>query len=216
MYNNRQKGAINLLIIPIIVLSLAVIGSGAFAYWSYGKYQDFKKNTDQKIAVAVADERLKEQQRLEADFAEREKQPLRKFTGPGNFGSLSVMIPRTWNVYVDKDGSDGEFQAYFNPNVVWPTVDTTLDALHISITNEAYEEVLDNYESLLREGLLKATPVKMKAGDGMRLDGFFEDYMEGSKIVFRLRDKTVQLTAESKEYVDDFDNTILPNMTYIP
>jgi len=215
---NRQAGILNVLLIPVIVLTLLVAGLGVFGAWSYTKFQDYKNNTDKKIDVAVAAAKLKQQKELEVEFSEREKEPTRKYSGPEEMGTVGVSYPKTWSVYVNRDGkSDNSFEAYFNPGVVQPVTDiNSPDALRISIQQRPYADILRTYDPQIKKGELKATPVKLQSGEGIRLDGKFSKTIEGAMVMFSLRDKTVQVYTESKEFVPDFDKIILPTLTFIP
>ena len=220
MNNMQQKeaGILNILLIPVIILSVLVAGLGVFGAWSYTKYQDYKNNVDKKIAAAVTDAKVKQQKELEAAFAEREKQPTRKFSGPEQLGSVGVTYPKTWSVYIDRDGiaSTNNFEAYFNPGVVKPVSGKNPDALRISIQQKDYARTLQGYANEIKKGELKAAPIKLQSGEGTRLDGKFDKEIEGAMIIFALRDKTVQIYTESKEFIPDFDKIVLPTLTFIP
>jgi len=213
---NKQAGILNVLLIPVIALSILVAGLGGFGAWAYTQYQDYKNNVDQKISVAVDDAKLEQQKTLEVEFADREKSPTRKFSGPEELGTVGVTYPKTWSVYINKDGKDRTFEAYFNPNVVQPVTSGSPDALRITIQQRSYADILKTYDTLIKKGEIKATPVKLQSGEGMRLDGKFDKTTEGAMVMFSLRDKTVQVYTESKEYVNDFDKIILPTLTFIP
>lgn len=215
---NKQAGILNVLLIPVIILTLLVAGLGGFAAWSYTKYQDYKNNVDKKIDVAVADAKLKQQKELEVEFLEREKQPTRKFSGPEELGTVGVSYPKTWSVYVNRDGkTSNNFEAYFNPGVVQPVADReNHDALRITIQQRSYADILRTFDPQIKKGELKASPIKLQSGEGMRLDGKFDKTTEGAMVLFALRDKTVQVYTESKEFVADFDKIVLPTLTFIP
>ncbi|HSX28108.1 MAG TPA: hypothetical protein VLF60_01520 [Candidatus Saccharimonadales bacterium] len=215
---SREAGILNVLLVPVIVLCILAAGVTAFGAWSYTKYQDYKNNTDQKVAAAVTDAKQKQQTELAAQFAEQAKSPTRKFSGPEQLGTVGVTYPKTWSVYVGQDGStDNQFEAYFNPDVVPPITDHKYTyALRITIQQRDYADFLKTFDSQIQKGLLKATPIKLQSGEGMRLDGTFVNKTEGAMVLFALRDKVVQVYTESKEFVPDFDKTILPTLTFIP
>lgn len=218
MNNNRQAGLLNVLLIPVIVLALLVAGLGAFGAWSYTQVQDYKVNMDEKVAAQVDGVKEKQKKELEEDFAEREKQPTRKFSSPEHLGTVSVQYPKTWSVYIDKDGSTSnrQFEAYFNPNAVTPVTGGKPDALRVSIQQREYAQILKTFETKIKKGELRTTPIKLQYGEGLRLDGFFNKDIEGSLIMFTLRDKTVQISTESRAFMNDFDKIVLPSLTFVP
>lgn len=216
---NRQAGILNVLVIPVVILSVLVAGLGAFGVWAYLQYKDYKGNVDKKISVAVADAKLAQQKELEVDFAEREKQPTRQFKGPSEFGTLSFKYPKTWSVFVENDGSGGAgYEAYYMPLTVPPINAKTNFALRVTIQNKDYSTILKSYQSQLKTGALKSSTIKLKGGqEGIRLDGQFNKStgQEGTMVLFQLRDKTVQVYTQSKEFVPDFDKIILPELNFI-
>ncbi|HET6924909.1 MAG TPA: hypothetical protein VFH39_03715 [Candidatus Saccharimonadales bacterium] len=91
MVNRNQSGAINVLLLPLIIAVLLLIAAGSFGYWAYSGRQDYKNNVDAKIAVAVANAVKAEDVKKAAEYVEASKQPLRTYVGPEQYGALRVM-----------------------------------------------------------------------------------------------------------------------------
>ncbi|HEV2413025.1 MAG TPA: hypothetical protein VGS28_04475 [Candidatus Saccharimonadales bacterium] len=217
-HNHSQAGVIDSLLIPVIVLCLLVAGLAVFAVKEYGSAQDYKNNVDQKIQVAVAAAETQQQARLQAQFAQEEKQPYVRYTAPQQFGSVSFNFPRTWSVYVGDDGStgDGTYTAYFNPNSVPPTSNNDPYALELSVnTSDTYSNSLQSFQGQVGNGLV-AAPVKLARGNGMELSGAISNTITGTMIVFPLRGGTVELSSQSPSFLADFTNTVLPSLTWSP
>jgi hypothetical protein len=53
MKANSQSGAINALLLPLLVALLLLVGVAVFGVWAFGSRQDYKDNVDAKIATAV-------------------------------------------------------------------------------------------------------------------------------------------------------------------
>jgi hypothetical protein len=51
---------------------------------------------------------------------------------------------------------------------------------------------------------------------GVRVDGQIADNIQGSMIILPLRDKTQEIWTESNSFLPDFNNNILPNLTFSP
>ena len=77
-----ESGEVNPLLLVSVVLTILVLGLGSFSIWAYVNYNDQKDNVDQKISAAVATAKKQQSDVDAAKFAEQEKQPNRKFTGP--------------------------------------------------------------------------------------------------------------------------------------
>ena len=107
-YTSHESGSANPLLVASILLALLSAGLAGFGIWSYTNYLDQKNNTDAKIETAVTKAKSVQAAVLEKDFVEREKQPYTKFNGPDDLGHVSFDYPKTWSVYVEKNGSLGE------------------------------------------------------------------------------------------------------------
>lgn len=215
MHSNDQRGEVNPLLLISIVLTILVLGLGSFSIWAFVNYTDQKNNVDQKISAAVANAKRQQSNDDEAKFAEREKQPTRVFAGPDDLGRVQVNYPKTWSVYVDKDGSgNSNYEAYFAAGVVPPILSRTPYALRITIENKSYEDVLKVYQELVKKGDLRSSPVTLQGQTGTRLDGKFSKDISGSMVLFKVRDKTLEVHTQSPTFVSDYDNIILPSLIF--
>lgn len=211
-----ESGSANPLLIACILLALFSAALGGFGIWSFMNYQDQKNNTDAKIEAAVGSAKTAQAKELEIDFVKREKEPHVSLTGPDDLGSVTFNYPKTWSVYVPKNGSSGEYEAYLNPGSV-PLVSTTQPyAARVLIDNRAYDDTLKSYESLVKKGSLKSSPVTINGFTGVRLDGTFTKDREGSSVIFKVRDKTLVISTDATTFKNDFDIVILPSLDFNP
>lgn len=211
---NRQRGEINPLIVVVVVLTLSVLGLGIFGTWSYMNYIDQRDRVAPKIAAAVS---AAKKEQADADtkiFLEKEKQPLRPFAGPDDFGHVQFNFPKTWNAYLSNNGADGTgFEAYFQPDAV-QSIGVKPSALRVSITNVPYEQSLAVYYDLIRTGSLKTSPITVDGATGVRLDGNFSEQISGAMVIMKIRDKTLRVYTESKAFLPDFNTNILPTFKF--
>lgn len=196
--------------IVIAIISIFAVSFAGLSIWAYLNYMDQKNNVDSKIDTAVAEAEKNLGDKLEKDFIEREKEPLKSFAGPSDYGTLGFKYPKTWNVYVATDGSDDSgYEAFFSPGSVPPVeADASRYALHVTILNESYEDVVKDYESQVKKGDLKTSPVKANDQDGTRLDGNFSKDIRGAAVLFKIRDKTAIIQTEADTFKADFDALI--------
>lgn len=214
MNYSKETGMVHPLLISTIVLSVFVVGLGGFSIWAFLNYQDQKNNVDAKISVAVAAAKEEQTKADQANFTEQEKLPTRQIVGPSDLGQVTLSYPKTWSVYVDKDGTGNTYESYFYPLVVPPLSSNTPYALRVSILNASYENTLASFNDRLKTGALKANPVTIAGVDGTRLDGAFTDKIRGSMVLFKIRDKTLEVYTQSTTFQTDFDNTILPSLVF--
>lgn len=216
MSSANQRGSVNPLLVASIVLGLLLAGSLAFGAWAFVNYMDQKNNVDAIVAKAVDSAKLDQAEADEKSFLEREKLPTRQLKGPSDLGTVTMDYPKTWSVYIDKDGSNGNYVAQLHPGVVRPVNQKQLNAVVVSVESRSYEDTLKTFDSAVERGELKASPVTAGDQQGTRLDGKFSNDIQGSAVLFKLRDKTLRVTVQSNDYLGDFNNIVLPSLKFNP
>lgn len=215
-----ERGALNVLLIPVILLSLLFVGTAVFAVWAYGGRQDYKNNVDAKISQAV-DANKKVVQAADArQYAEAAKQPLKTYTAPEQYGSVAVSYPKTWSGYVATASAGNVIDGYFEPGVVPDVQDTASTyALRVRILSQAYSQALTQFSAFVKQNKLTMTAYslpKLPQIGGMYLTGQITQQQKGTMVVLPLRDKTLEVWTESDAYLSDFKNYVLPNLTFSP
>lgn len=225
-YNNwsrsREAGAVNPLLIATILLALLLVATAGGFVWAYTQMLDWKNNVNAKVDAAVSVKVEEQKKTDQAQAKEEEKKPNRIYQGPSDMGSIRFNYPKTWSAYT-ADSSNDTLQVYFNPLIV-PKVDpdNTPYALRVDVTSRSYADTIQSYSSLVQKGLAKATPVvigktdKFTGYEGMRVDGQLSNTINGSAVIFKLRDKTMILHVDSQDYINDFNNTILASLKFEP
>ncbi len=220
MSNNifeQEKGAVSGQLIINIVLSILVLTFGSVMIWALVNYNDQKTNVDSKVDTAVAAAKQAQIDQDNKSFAEREKEPNKQFVGPSDLGRVSFDYPKTWSVYVaDSGGASKKFLAYFNKDQVPSTEgEKSKFGLKVSILDQNYSQVLQQYQGLLQSGALRSSVVQASGYNGTRLDGHFTADLDGAAVVFKVRDKTLVLQTDLQSYVHDFNN-VVKSLTFNP
>ena len=215
----NERGELNVLLVPVILLSLLFVGAGAFGVWAFNSRQDYKNNVDSKVKTAVATNTQTVQAKDAADFADAEKNPLKTYTAPEAYGSVQVQYPKTWSAYVVTDGTN-PVDGYFHPDIVPNATDIKSSfALRVEVVSQAYSQVVGQYTASAKTGKVTVAPYTLPRVPkvvGVRVDGQITQNKQGSLVVFPLRDKTLKIWTEDKTFADDFNNNILPNATFSP
>lgn len=215
--NFLQQGAVSGALITSIVLGVLVVILGSVAIWATISYNDWRNNVQGRIDVAVAEGRQEQATEDEARFAEREKEPYDRFIGPDELGRVEFNYPKTWSVYIGREGQGSQaFEAYLNPGVVPPVSNQTKFALRVKIENRAYEDILRSFEGRVERGDLRSSSVAVSGYNGTRLDGNFSNDLEGSAVYFKVRDKTLTVSTDAPEFRPDFNNIILSSLSFNP
>lgn len=216
-----ERGAATGLLVSLILTALCLLGALGFGFWAFSSRQDYKNNVDTKIAAAVKVAQQQEDTKKDAEFAEEEKNPLKTYAGPAEYGSIQVQYPKTWSVYVSQSSSgDGLLDGYFQPDFVPDVNDQTNNfALRIEVTQQSYSDVLDQFTSEAEGSQVTVSPYKLPNVSnvvGSRIDGQVTPTATGSMIVLPVRDKTLKIWTESTQFNNDFNNIILAHLTFSP
>ncbi len=207
--HKNERGGVSVSTISIIGLIVLVLVTGSLAIWAYLSFTEQKTDVDGKISLAVAKAKNEQAEADEAKFAEREKQPLRQFVGPDDFGRLTFDYPKTWSAHVSHDGAKGgAYEAYLNPVVVPPISADQQFSLRVTIEEKDYDQVVKSYASLVKKGDLRSSATSANGNNGTRLDGNFSKDIRGSAVIYKIRDKTVTLRTDADTFKPDFENLI--------
>lgn len=217
MLNNRGSIQSSALLVGLVVLFIA---SSAFGVWAFMGRADYKNNSDKKSAAAVATAKEEQKATDEVDFLEREKQPYEAFDGPSEFGSLKIVYPKTWELYVDikTAGSGTSIDGYAHPGYVPGVQSDTAFALRFQVISSDYASLLKQYEGATKNATVTVAPFRAELVNtvlGSRIDGQITTKRTGSVVLLPLRDKTLKIWTESETYKTDF-NEILKQLSFAP
>jgi hypothetical protein len=113
---------------------------------------------------------------------------------------------------------------YFEPGTVPGVNGATPFALRVEMLNQDYSQVVSQLTSQVQtsKGALTAAayiPPKMvgvaNVQTGTMFSGAISQKKNGSMVVIKVRDKTLKIYSESKDYLADFNN-ILASLTFSP
>jgi hypothetical protein len=219
--DTKQRGTLNVLLVPVITLSILLIGIGAFAYWAYGSRQDYKNNTDQKINTAVT-AAVQQTESLDAQkYFQEAKNPLATFSGPSSFASVSFKYPKTWSAYVPEDTtSQTPINGYFYPGVV-PDVSNQSNAyaLRVQLIEQPYATSMQQYTGQVTSGQISVSQYvlpKLPNVIGSKLQGQLTSTKQGTMVILPLLNMTLEVWTESSQFESDFTNSVLPSLTFQP
>jgi len=204
----HEVGAIKGSIFAIIALIILVLVFGSFSIWAYINYMDQKTDVDGKISEASAAAVLESSKKLQTAFEKEEKEPLRQFVGPSDYGRLTFNYPKTWGAYQATDISEGggaTYEAYLNPVLVPPVGDTTKFALRITIEQKTYDQSVTDYSKEVEKGELKSSVYSDGTRTGTRLVGNFNEDIYGTAVLIKMRDRTLTLRTDGDVFKDDFE-----------
>lgn len=221
MIKLNQNGEVNALVLSLIFSSVMLVAAIVFGGWAYMSRQDYKSNTDAKIKDAVVIAKQEEGTKKDKQFIEKEKNPLRTYQGPSSYGSVIIKYPKTWSAYVKDSGdSSSPVDGFFHPSYV-PNADSQSNsfALRLQVVNQSYADTLNRYTSMQQSGKVTVTPYalpKIPKTVGAQIRGEIENDKQGTVVILPLRAGAVLLWSEGTQFQNDFQNIILPNVTFVP
>ncbi len=215
----NSRGSI--LSLTLMILELAIIvGLSIFSYNTYLSRQDYKNNVDSKIAAAVLVAKNQQQTVDNVSYQNQIKYPLANYTGPSDYGSISVNYPKTWSAYVDTTSNNYLVDGYFNPNYV-PSINSQSMpfSLRVQIVNQTYSSTMNNFSSLQQNGLIKVSAYslpKVPQVVGVMITGQIVNNLDGTMVVLPLRNETLEIWTIGQNYINDFNSIILPDFSFSP
>jgi hypothetical protein len=211
----NERGEASALLVSFIGLAVFFVITASFAAWAFLSRQDYKNNSDQKVAAAVEVAKKNTAAQKDNEYLEKEKYPLRSYTGPADLGAIKVVYPKTWSAYINA-GSENQF--IFNPDIVSASPDA-LYALKVTVLPQSYETAVQQFESQVQLGSATAQAYslpKVPGVVGLRFDGEIEPLKPGAVVVLPLRDKTIEIVCQVPDNLPDFNKIILPNISFNP
>lgn len=219
---NQQSARrhIDIWLVLFVISALLLLGCAAFAVWAYMSRQDYKYNTDQKVAAAVEVAKKQTSDEKDNEFIEKEKLPLKDYQGPSAYGAVLIKYPKTWGAYVNETTSGTTpVDGYFHPVFVPGKDSKTAYALRVQVVNRSYDQQLKTFDAEVKQGKVTVIPYaapKVKNVKGVRISGEIEHDVQGVMIMLPLRDKTLMVWTEAGQFVPDLDNNVLKNLTFSP
>ena len=203
----------------MIVFIVLTLGASGFAGWAYTQMLDYKNNSDKKAAAAVEVAVKKESDRKDSEFIDKEKQPYKSYTSSNVTGSIKITYPKTWSGYVSEDDQSTPLNAVWHPDVVPGLQSKTSYALRAQVVNTKFDDVLRAFDTQVKGSKVKISPYVVKnvpSITGVRVVGEISPGQNATMIVLPLRDKTIKISTESQDFVTDFDNVVMANLTFTP
>lgn len=213
---NRECGFVSVSVVTSIIFGILSLVFGSVMIWALVNYNDASNNMRSVVTAEVEKGKKAQSDEDQKKFDEREKEPLKEFVGPNDYGRVSFKYPKTWSVYIDKDGTTAkQYVAYFAPEAV-PSVQApgSKFALRLSILDQSYDNIIQQYAGLVKVGKLRSETISANGFNGQKFEGNITSTIEGTLVVFKIRDKTLTLQTDTPAYRTDFNEKILKDLSF--
>lgn len=222
MILKNENGSIVSLLISIVSSLLMVVFIVLFI-WAFMSRNSYKNDVTGYVNNAVQQADATLTTKLEQQFAKQEQYPYTSYTTPSQYGNVKISYPKTWSAYVDNSGSVQPIEAYFNPNYVPGTDQTSGNnyALRLEISSNSYQTELANYTSNAQGqgSTVTIQPYKLAkvpSQTGVIITGQIRPNKSGTMFMIPLRTTTLKIWTDSNQYNNLLLNQILPLVTYNP
>ncbi|MHB1865090.1 MAG: hypothetical protein ACYCPS_02915 [Candidatus Saccharimonadales bacterium] len=218
----NQYGAINGIAISLVLVTLLFIASLVFGIWSFSGRQKYKNDTQQLINSAVASAKTQQQNIDNANYFIQSQKPLIEYVGPEAYGTIKLFYPKNWSSYVNDSGTNGyPIDGYFYPGTLPSVTDGNQVnfALRLQVENQSYQSVLGVYDSLVQanQTVIKAYSLpKVPSVVGVEVVGQLANNLSGTLVILPLRSEALEIWTEGTQYLSEFNNDILPNLSFSP
>ncbi len=205
-------------LIVAILMTVAFIAAASFGVWAFIGMQDNQSNLDTKIEAASEVAVQKSESAKEVEFAEREKEPFKTYSGTATFGSLSFSYPKTWSIYLEEKTSGTILDFFGHPNVIAGFAKENNFALRAQILAASYDSEVEKIQKLAEKGKVTITAfrlVNVPDALGIRAVGEIATDKQGVMILLPQRDKTFKFWTESAEFAPDFEK-VAASINFIP
>lgn len=194
-----------------VFMTIAFVCALIFGIWAFSGMQENKSNLDAKIDAASEVAVKEAEEAKEVEFAERDKDPFRSYTGPATYGSLSFGYPKTWSVYLEEKESGTILDFYGHPFVIRGLGSDNSFAMRAQIVSSDFDNEADKFQKKAEKGTVAISAFRLEqvpSALGIRVTGEIEKDKQGIAVLLPIRDKTIKLWTESTEYTSDFDKVI--------
>ena len=218
-YVSSDKKHHNIAIIFAIVFAVLFVVTLVFALSVFSGKQELDNNFNRKLKEAVGVAVESAESAKDAEFAEKEKSPYEVYIGPQTYGSLSFSYPKTWSVYQYEKNSKTVLDLYLHPKIVPDISSEKPYALRVEISTLPYDREVEAFQKDVEQGLVISEPFRaanVPSVLGLKITGEIRRDISGSMILLPLRDRTIKVFTESSEFINDFNNTVLPSLRFVP
>jgi hypothetical protein len=210
------------------ILGLLFVVSLVFGLWAYSGKQDYKKNSDAKVTLAVDTAKKQQAAADKTAYDDLLKQPYKAFTGPSTYGTVNFSYPKSWSAYIDQTNQNEPINAYFYPGEVPGVGGDTLYPLRVELAGTDYSQTVAQFASQVSDGSVKSSayiPPKLKdtsnVQPGVKLDGAIGQArsgssQQGSMVIIKVRDKTLMIYTQTSTGLPDFNSIVLPSLAFVP
>ena len=94
-YNTSMSGRKGGGVLVTVILVILLLASLGFGFWAYGGMADYKNNVDKKIVAASVIVKQQTATEKDKEYAEIQKSSYKSYPGPNTYGTISFQYHKT-------------------------------------------------------------------------------------------------------------------------
>lgn len=118
------------------------------------------------------------------------------------------------------DNSNTPVDAYFHPDFVPNVADQDQSfSLRVQLVSQSYDQVLNAFNSSAKTGRVTVAPYKLPKVPtivGSIVQGQISPNKQGTVVILPLRNMTLKIWVDASQFAPDYNNIILPNISFTP
>ncbi len=194
-----------LLVVICLIAAVAIVA----AVYFFMQWNDLNNNFESRVAQEKSEAEAAQMKADEERFQEERKSPYSPFSGPDDRAQINLIIHDL--VLVSKDGTKGDYEAYFAAGSVPSVIDTENSryALRFLIKNQSLDTVQRQYDTLVNNGQLSARNYTVGSISGTLFTGMITKSINGQVFLAKINDKTLVMQTDSTAHFEtDFANVL--------
>jgi hypothetical protein len=219
----KQRGSISLHLVLTIFLGIGMVLFGVLAILAYNDNTYIHNNLKVLESQAAADASTQQKNSDDAANIRANELPYRTYTADPVDGSFQLQIPKDWSLYVGENNSSGTtpLDIAADPNYVLYNLSSgnnviNTDAFHLQLQNRSVQQVVQGYDSQIKNKELTSKAVTVSGISATWLQGTIDNERhDGVVVIVPTRDQTMVIWTDSLDYLNEF-NTILASAKIYP
>ncbi len=186
---------------------------GVMAVLAYRSSSSATENLDSQVATARQDSAAKQKKLDDEANVKANESPYRTYTAEAVDGGFQLQIPKSWSLYAGHNsGSTIQLDIAANPSIVNYNLASggiSTQAFKLQLVRKSAQDVVKGFDEKIKKKEVTSSSLKVSGITATKLDGAIDDQRHnGSVIILTVRDKTMIITNEDKNYTSEFQQIL--------
>lgn len=212
----NQSGQVNLLLVLAIFFGIGTFLFGGIAIYSFNAKTVAETDRNAQVAKAVAVATTAQKKADDIANTKANENPYRTYTADTVFGGFSLEIPKSWNIYAEKNVSaPTQLVLIASPDSVSVSkTSKVLQPFKMELLDKSSSQLQKDYNNQYSESLKKKVMVvenvTVSGIPSTKYTGLFDtgQTVKTVRIITPVRDKTMLFTNDDLKYSEQFNKIV--------